>query len=221
MTDITDAEAALEEIFKDKLSAVRLAAGSLGLVRDTRDDAFLPTRGGYASIEGTVFAKALGSEASFLQAFLRGSWTASLRRAGRFATFLRIGAEQPFGGTEIVPLSERFFAGGINTLRGFATDSVGGLEIEGNNVGGEALLLFNQEWHFPIWKSLRGELFLDVGNVYPTIDDLDLTDLRYDAGVGLRLDTPIGPIRLEYGWKLDRQPGESPGELIFAIGTLF
>ncbi len=221
VTDITDAEAALEEIFEDKLSNVRLAETSLGLVRDTRDDAFLPTRGGYASIEGGVFARALGSEASFLQSFLRGSWTVSLKRAGRFATFLRIGAEQPFGGTEIVPLSERFFAGGINTLRGFATDSVGGLEVLGNNVGGEAIFLFNQEWHFPIWKSLRGELFLDVGNVYPTIDDFDLTDMRYDAGVGLRLDTPIGPIRLEYGWKLDRQPGESPGELVFAIGTLF
>jgi outer membrane protein insertion porin family len=221
VTDITDAEAALEEIFEDKLSAVRLADASLGLVRDTRDDAFLPTRGGYASIEGTVFARVLGSEASFLQTFLRGSWTASLKRGGRFATYLRIGAEQPFAGTLVVPLSERFFAGGINTLRGFATDSVGGLEIAGHNIGGEALILFNQEWHFPIWKSLRGELFLDVGNVYPTIDDFDLRELRSDAGVGLRLDTPIGPIRLEYGWKLDREPGESPGELVFAIGTLF
>jgi outer membrane protein insertion porin family len=230
VTDITDAEAALEQIFKDKLSSVRLANASLGIVRDTRDDAFLPTRGGYASIEGTVFARALGSEASLLQSFLRGSWTYSAKRGGRFATFLRIGAEQPFADTDIVPLSERYFAGGINTLRGFATDSVGGLVIPRDpnqpdgpsvNIGGEAIFLFNQEWHFPIWKSLRGELFLDVGNVYPTISDFDLTELRYDAGVGLRLETPIGPIRLEYGWKLDRQPGESPGELIFAIGTLF
>ncbi len=230
VTDITDAEAALEQIFKDKLSSVRLANASLGIVRDTRDDAFLPTRGGYTSIEGTVFARALGSEASLLQSFLRGSWTYSAKRGGRFATFLRIGAEQPFADTDIVPLSERYFAGGINTLRGFATDSVGGLVIPRDpnqpdgpsvNIGGEAIFLFNQEWHFPIWKSLRGELFLDVGNVYPTISDFDLTELRYDAGVGLRLETPIGPIRLEYGWKLDRQPGESPGELIFAIGTLF
>ena len=208
-----------EEIFEDKLSRVRLADASLGLVRDTRDDAFLPTRGGYASIEGTVFARALGSEASFLQSFLRGSWTVTLKRGGRFATFLRIGAERPFGGTEIVPLSERFFAGGINTLRGFSTDSVGGVQVGGVNLGGESIFVFNQEWHFPIWKSLRGELFFDAGNVYPYPEDLPF--MRYDAGVGLRLDTPIGPIRLEYGWKLDRQPGESPGELIFAIGTLF
>ena len=219
--DITDDQAKLEAIFKDKLSNLRLADAGLGLVRDTRDDAFLPTRGGYGSIEGTVFAKPLGSEASFLQLFLRGSWAVSVGRGHRFASFLRVGAEQPFGGTEIVPLSERYFAGGSNTLRGFAKDSVGGLDVLGFNAGGEAILVFNQEWHFPIWSALRGEVFVDVGNVYPTINDFDPTDLRYDAGLGLRLDTPIGPIRLEYGWKLDRQPDESPGELIFAIGTLF
>jgi outer membrane protein insertion porin family len=219
--DITDNQAALEEIFKDKLSSERLASVGLGLVRDTRDDAFLPTRGGYGSIEGTVFARPLGSEASFARLFLRGSWTASVGRGSRFASFLRIGAEQPFSSTEIVPLSERFFAGGPNTLRGFAKDSVGGLELDGFSFGGQALLVLNEEFHVPIWRSLRGELFFDAGNVYATIGDFHPTDLRYDAGVGLRLDTPIGPIRVEYGWKLDRQPDESAGELIFAIGTLF
>jgi outer membrane protein insertion porin family len=232
--DTIDPQKRLDAIFEDKLSEVRLGSVGLGLVRDTRDDAFLPTRGGYASIEGTVFAKPFGSEATFLQTFLRGSWTVTTKNGNRFSSFLRIGAEYPFAGTEIVPLSERYFAGGINTLRGFATDSIGGLEFEytftnpdGTTVtksyliGGEAIFLFNQDWSFPIWSSLRGEVFFDVGNVYPTIGDFNLGDLRYDAGVGLRLETPIGPIRLEYGWKLDRQPGETPGELVFAIGTLF
>jgi outer membrane protein assembly factor BamA len=144
--------------------------------------------------------------------------------------------EQPFADTELVPLSERFFAGGSSTLRGFALDSVGGLlidvaipsdppggadEIVTFNTGGEAILVLNEEFHFPIWKSLHGELFLDVGNVYPTISDFDVLDVRSDAGVGLRLDTPIGPIRVEYGWKLDRKEGETPGEFVFAIGAVF
>jgi outer membrane protein insertion porin family len=232
--DTLDPQKQLDAIFEDKLSQVRLGSFGLGLVRDTRDDAFLPTRGGYGSIEGTVFAKPFGSEATFLQTFLRGSWTVTTKNGNRFSSFLRIGAEYPFAGTEIVPLSERYFAGGINTLRGFATDSVGGIDFvvqttdpDGNTVttsypiGGEAIFLFNQDWSFPIWGSLRGELFFDAGNVYPTLNDFDPSDLRYDAGVGLRLDTPIGPLRLEYGWKLDRQPDESAGELVFAIGTLF
>jgi outer membrane protein assembly complex protein YaeT len=91
--DTIDTQAALEAIFKDKLSEVRLASAGLGLVRDTRDDAFLPTRGGYASIEGTVFARPLGSEATFLQTFLRGSWTVTAKYGNRFSSFLRIGAE--------------------------------------------------------------------------------------------------------------------------------
>jgi len=221
ISDISDVQAALEQKFDDKLSFIRLADVGVGLVRDTRDDAFQATRGGYGSIEGSVFARPLGSEASFLKLFVRGSWTVSLKRGTRFATFLRVGAQYPFADSSIVPLSERFFAGGSNTLRGFATDSVAGLQVAGFNAGGEALLVLNEEWNFPIWRTLRGELFLDAGNVYPTIGDFDPTDLRSSAGVGLRLETPIGPIRIEYGWKLDRRPDESSGELVFAIGTVF
>ena len=219
--DITDAEAALDQIFEDHLSSVRLADIGVGLVRDTRDDSFSTTRGGYGSIEGNVFTEVLGSEDSFFKLFLRGSWTLSMKRGLRFASFLRIGAEEPFAQTQIVPLSERFFAGGSNTLRGYETDSVGGLELSGINAGGQALLLFNEELTFPIWRSLRGELFLDAGNVYINLSDFDPTNLRSSAGLGFRLETPIGPIRVEYGWKLDRREGESPGELVFAIGTVF
>ena len=63
--------------------------------------------------------------------------------------------------------------------------------------------------------------FFDAGNVYPTIEDISLSDLRTDAGVGLRVVTPIGPLRVEYAWKLDRTRNESSGEWIFAIGTTF
>jgi outer membrane protein insertion porin family len=219
--DITDAPAALAKIFEDKLSNVRLADIGLGVVRDTRDDAFAPTRGGYGSIEGSVFAQPIGSEASFAKLFLRGSLTLPLPRGNRLALFLRVGAELPFSDTEVVPLSERFFAGGSNTMRGFATDTVGGVQLSGFYAGGEALLLLNNEWTFPIWRALRGEVFLDAGNVYPTVSDFDPTDIRSSAGLGLRLDTPIGPIRVEYGWKLDRRPDESAGELVFGIGVLF
>ena len=156
--DITDAEAALNQIFEDHLSSVRLADIGVGLVRDTRDDAFLTTRGGYGSIESNIFSQWLGSEDSFVKLFLRGSWTATMKRGLRFASFLRIGAEQPFADTEVVPLSERFFAGGSNTMRGFDTDSVGGLDLGGFHAGGESLLLLNRAT-FPLWRSLRGEIF--------------------------------------------------------------
>ena len=74
---------------------------------------------------------------------------------------------------------------------------------------------------FPVWKSLQGVVFFDAGNVYRESNDLDLTDLRAAAGLGLRLNTPVGPFRVEYGWKLDREPGESIGEFFFSIGQAF
>jgi outer membrane protein assembly factor BamA len=83
------------------------------------------------------------------------------------------------------------------------------------------LFLVNQEWRVPVWKSLKGVLFYDAGNVYPTASDIDPLDLRHVLGAGLRLDTPIGPIRLEYGYKLDRREGESAGEFFVAIGNPF
>jgi outer membrane protein insertion porin family len=88
-------------------------------------------------------------------------------------------------------------------------------------IGGEASLIFNQEFRFPIWRTLHGVLFYDAGQVYLSIDDIDPSDLRHVLGGGLRLLTPIGPLRLEYGAKLDRETGESSGELFLSIGTPF
>jgi outer membrane protein insertion porin family len=64
-------------------------------------------------------------------------------------------------------------------------------------------------------------VFLDAGNVYPKISDIDPTDLRYAAGLGLRYSTPVGPVRVDYGHKLDKKPGESSGEIHFSIGHAF
>ena len=64
-------------------------------------------------------------------------------------------------------------------------------------------------------------LFYDAGNVYRELSDFDLSDIRHVAGAGVRFNAPFGPIRLEYGWKLDREPDESRGELHFAIGAVF
>ena len=87
--------------------------------------------------------------------------------------------------------------------------------------GGEALLILNGEFRFPIWNALKGVAFYDAGNVYADVDNVDATDLRHVLGAGLRLETPIGPLRLEYGGKLDREPDESIGELFLAIGWAF
>lgn len=213
---------------EQKLENLQLGDLSLAIVRDTRDDLFLPTRGSYASLETRLFARALLSDGSFLKVSAQGSWTRSFGRdrACSFASAVRIGLARPFGETAAVPLSERFFAGGDSTLRGFERDGVGPRDVDpatgaSRPAGGEALLLVNEELRFPIFWRLKGVVFYDAGNVYRRLADADPLDLRHAAGVGLRLETPIGPLRLEYGRKLDREPGESGSELFFAIGSAF
>jgi outer membrane protein assembly complex protein YaeT len=210
----------IDAIREQKLQNLRLGDVGLAFARDTRDDSFLPTRGGYVLGEARVFGPAFLSERSFVKVFLQGSTTHTFRRGPAYAASVRIGAAKTYGSTEAVPLSERFFAGGTSTLRGFERDGVG-LVVEGVPIGGEGLLLINQEVRWPLWRSLSLVTFTDWGNVYTQIQSFDPTDLRYTAGVGLRLATPIGPLRFEYGRKLDRRPGESPGEFYFAVGTIY
>src|SRR5262249_6934351 len=120
-----------------------------------------------------------------------------------------------------VPQTERFFAGGDTTMRGFGRDLVGPLDAAGDPVGGEGLFLLNEELRFPILRELHGVAFADVGNVYRTLDDYTLRDLRECLGAGLRLNTPIGPFRLEYGAVVHPREGEEPGRFYFSIGQAF
>ena len=83
------------------------------------------------------------------------------------------------------------------------------------------MLIVNEELRFPIWRDLKGVIFYDVGNVYVQVSDFDPSDVRHVLGLGLRLETAIGPLRLEYGRKLDREPGESAGEFFLSIGSAF
>jgi outer membrane protein insertion porin family len=192
-----------------------------GAVRTTRDDPFAPTRGTYFSGDIRVYAPVFVSDASFTRFFGQGAWVRSFGNRTQLASALRLGLERPFGDTPIVPISERFFTGGHDTLRGFERDTVGPKDENGLPTGGQAMLVANLEYRYTIWKLLVGDVFYDTGNVFLTIDDIDLGRLRHVMGLGLRLETALGPIRLEYGWKLDREPGETPGELYLSLGNAF
>jgi outer membrane protein insertion porin family len=122
-----------------------------------------------------------------------------------------------------VPISERFFTGGHDTIRGFKRDTVGPKDPStGLPTGGQAMIIANLEYRYPIWRLLVGDVFYDTGTVFPRASDMfDLGELRHVLGLGLRLETALGAIRLEYGWKVDRKPEETPGELYLSIGNAF
>ena len=107
-----------------------------------------------------------------------------------------------------LPASERFFAGGDSTVRGFALDRLGSqatLNAEGFPTGGNALVVLNTELRTPYVKGVGLVGFVDAGNVFLRAGDVDLTDLRTTAGLGIRYRSPLGPLRFDIGFKLDRR----------------
>lgn len=202
------------------------------VVLDQRDDALDPRRGWNALGQLQYAAPFLSADAHFLKLFLQGAFMLDLGRFGTLATGLRGGAIEPFGDAPPddsavagnVPIDERFFAGGRSTHRAFEQDLLGVPDetvIAGNPVGGNGMLLVNLDWRFPIAGDFGGTLFVDGGNVWRDRHEIDTADLRWGAGVGVRYRSPVGPLRLEVGWNLDRAPGESPYVWFISLGNPF
>ena len=169
------------------------------------------------------------AEASFTKLFWQQTQYLSLGDWGTLAGSFRMGIIEPgSSGTELdpilppdlpsaaIPISERFFAGGRTTHRAFERDSLG---IPGQSlierpdgslleVGGNGLLLFNLDYRFPISGAIEGVVFTDVGQVWGDWQKVDLDELRWGLGFGVRYASPVGPIRLEVGWKVDTRSFE-------------
>jgi outer membrane protein assembly factor BamA len=196
------------------------------VVFDTRDDPLEPRRGLFLGADLQLSLEALGGE-SYLRGFLQATSVRRLRPDLVFVLSARLGLASTFGeSAPLLPLPERFFAGGDYGPRGFPVDEVGprfvGVDDEVYPTGGNALLLGGAEMRYNLTRSFQLASFLDTGNVYPETRDLAVSDLRWSAGVGLRYRTPIGPIRLDWGYILDPQPGD-PGRSHFhlSIGHAF
>jgi outer membrane protein assembly factor BamA len=220
--------------------------------RDARDNPADATRGNFNSADFGIADTGIGSSASFLRFLLQNSTYHPIGRRFSFARSVRFGILEPYRDTvslafppqttpvQLIPLPERFFAGGGTSLRGFALNQAGPRDSAGFPVGGQALLTFNQEFRFPmrlpyIGTALSGALFYDGGNVYsrlgritfrssppkpifnpanPTMCQFNCTnELNYFAhtvGIGFRYSTPVGPIRIDLGFPINRPSFVAP-----------
>jgi len=200
-----------------------LTIGSIrtGVSYDTRDNPFNPRKGLLGGVTMQVAASALGSQTSFGKVIFNGSLYQELSKPFVLAVAFRFGLAQAWdSSSEILPLIERFFLGGRSTVRGYAQDTVGPLGSDNNPTGGNAFIETNVELRTSVWKGLGIVTFLDSGNVWQKIGDIDWS-LKHTVGAGLRYDTPVGPFRLDYGYKLKRVTGLSRSELFFSIGQAF
>jgi len=136
-----------------------------------------------------------------------------------YAVGARLGLARGLG--DDVPETERFYAGGSTTLRGFAQNAVGPIGVDRIPSGGDIMLVVNNEIRVPLASIVDGVAFVDIGNVFRRVTDFSFADLRKSAGVGLRLRTPWLLIRGDYGVVLDPRPGEGRGRLYFSVGQAF
>ncbi len=204
---------------------VRLSSLTPAVIWDLRDNPFNPAKGSLHGVSVKEAMKALGSEADFTKVTVQTSWYLPLGDRLLGALSARAGMAWPHQDTAEIPLNERFKLGGGNTVRGYLQDMVGPTSIDpvtGNLVptGGDSMVLFNGELRINPSKGFGLVLFTDAGNVW-TGRDINLDDLRASYGAGIRYNTPVGPLRLDYGQKIHRLAGESPGQLHFSIGQAF
>ncbi|PYO57334.1 MAG: outer membrane protein assembly factor BamA [Candidatus Rokuibacteriota bacterium] len=228
---------ALYRVSQDKISGVNSSASvnlldqegthltsliGVGLARDTRDSVFETTRGSNASI-GLDFAGVGFGE----------QWFRTLASTSYFLPAWRdhvVGARVMGGyslgwGRGSVPLFERFFLGGPNSIRSFKAQDVSPKDSSGTRIGGNIELVGNVEYTVPLFYGIRAAAFFDVGNVWgPDIsagEKFDITDLHYASGLGVRWVSPFGPIRVDYGVNLNPAKGEKFGNFHFSVGSAF
>ena len=224
-TDVYNVEVPLEEIDR-QFRTYTLAGPAVSVLEDTRDNPLDARRGHFVSADLQASMQLLGG-AQFVKGFLQAARYLPLRRELSLAFSGRVGLAATFGADTPpeLPLPERFFAGGDYTLRGFAVDTVGPQEVGTNGdlfpTGGSGLLLGSAELRRDVGRAFTLAAFLDLGNVYALVSDMSLSDLRYSVGLGLRYRTALGPLRLDWGVKLNPRPNESGYHVHLTIGNAY
>jgi outer membrane protein insertion porin family len=222
---------------------VRLSTFSAEYIRDTRDKPLDAHKGVYQAFDFGVTSTPMGSSANFVRFLGQSAFYIPLRPWLTWANNLRLGFATPFAGSS-VPLSQRFFSGGADSLRGFPIDGAGPqrpLQVCSNPadsstctlisvpVGGESLFIFNTEARFPVpWvpfsflKGLGGAVFYDGGNVYAHINFRQMiNNYTNTIGFGFRYNTPVGPIRFDIGHNLNPIPGVNATQYFVTLGQAF
>jgi outer membrane protein insertion porin family len=191
------------------------------VVLDFRDDPFNPKRGIYASGVGELASGLFGSQVDYWSLTGQMSHYLPVVRRNSLALSARAGVVLPYGTTSEVPIQKRFFAGGRTTVRGFKQDTLGPIGADGAPIGGNFQLILNAEMRVPLQYGFLAAAFVDAGSVWLWKQPQYGFYLQETAGLSLRYITPVGPISVDYGWKLNPLPGQSAGAASLSIGMVF
>lgn len=220
-TDITDIDDDASNYIKRSAEINWESKVELSLVRDTRDKMFSPTEGSRNSISVEYAGGLLGGDAEFTKVEASSSWYFPLFWKTVF--HVKGAAGQEFENEDgKLPVYEHFFLGGMNSIRGFESASISPLDGD-DKIGGDKMWYGTVSIIFPLIKDMGmdGEIFHDFGNVYAEDEDWDFGTYKKTAGVGVLWASPLGPIRLAWGFNLDKQDGEDSSNWDFSMGGTF
>jgi outer membrane protein insertion porin family len=209
-----------------------------GVTYDSRDHFFAPTEGTKSAF--SIKMAGLGGDSRFIKSDLSGRWHYPLLKDPKWggSYVLALGGSAGYGlglaernnGKKDLPIFERYFLGGINSIRGFAERSIGprapsecesGVCKSTDVVGGEKSLVLNAELLFPIMEEygIRGVAFFDMGNAFGEGESFNFSSMRRAVGAGVRWMSPFGPLRVELGFPMNKQPDDETSVLGFSIGS--
>ncbi len=202
---------------KDEVGTNLISVLSPSLTFDSRDNVFYARKGNLVSVSMDVAG--LGGDKSYLKFFGRASHYFPMPRNSVLEIRGRIGIAEPYSDTKKLPIYERFFAGGAYTIRGYEERKVGPVDPGSKDpLGGESMVVGNIEYTYPLFSFLKVAAFYDIGNVWQkagdifssrdTSDPLNTGGFKSSFGIGFRVNTPIGPIMLDYGIPLNKASGE-------------
>lgn len=217
--DISSVEDDAPQTIKDNEGQKTTSSISPSISRDTRDYYLDPHEGSKNALYVTVAG--LGGDNKYVKSVVDSQWFFPLGPT-TFALRGRLGYADGWLGEEL-PDYEGFFVGGINTVRGLSYGDGNQKDRQGDPIGGEKQVIVNLEFIFPILPAarLKGVVFNDWGRAFGEQEDVRLDEIRYTVGAGIRWISPLGPLRLEWGYNLDRKPDERQSKFEFTFGTFF
>lgn len=218
--DISNVVDDAPQTIKDEEGSRSKSSLAFSFSNDTRDSYLDPTTGHKYTAEIELAGGPLGAETDFIK--LRGGSRWYRPIIGKWVLMTRIEAAvaEEYGDSDFVPLFDRFFAGGSSSVRGYDYRDVGP-RVDGDPIGGKAKLEGSFEFSYPLIDIIKGYIFFDYGQVWEEVEDFGQSKINTSIGLGVGMRTPVGPIRIDYGFPINPDDDQGSGRIHFTTGITF
>ncbi len=218
--DVSDVSEEASFTIQSQIGTSTTSALAFSLTRDTRDDLFAPTRGSRLTLSVMPAGGILGGDNDFVKSLFAASFFFPLPLKMVYNFRGQVGSVNAFGGRQI-PIYEKFFVGGLTTVRGFEYGQAGPRDETGEAIGANRMLVFNNEIVFPLSREigLRGAVFVDLGKGADTWSSL--FPLHFTYGVGIRWFSPFGPVHIDIGFNPNAERGQKNRVIDFTAGAVY